>query len=74
MKKIIQIFLVVVLVFVLLQAVNAGSITSSGTVGASTASRVSSPVNASAEGVQMASCLDGIKDEFCVQPNVGWNS
>jgi hypothetical protein len=74
MKKIIQISLVVVLVFVIFQAVNAGSITSSGTVGASTASRISSPVNASAEGVQMASCPVDIKDGFCVQPNVGWNS
>jgi hypothetical protein len=74
MKKFIQISLVIVLVFVLFQAVNAGSITSSGTVGANTASRISSPVNVSAEGVQMAVCLVRIKGVGCVKPHVGWNS
>jgi hypothetical protein len=74
MKKIIQISLVVILVFVLFQAVNIGSIASSGSVGASTASRVSSPVHASAEGLQMAACLVRIKGVVCVRPQVGWNS
>jgi hypothetical protein len=74
MKKFIQISLVVVLVFVLFQAVSAGSITSLGTVGSSTPSRISSPVHASAEGVQMAACLVRIKGVVCVQPQVGWNS
>jgi hypothetical protein len=74
MKKIIQISLVVILVFVLFQAVNTESISYSGTIGASTASRVSSPVQASAEGVQAAACLVRIKGVICVRPNVGWNS
>jgi hypothetical protein len=74
MKKIIQISLVVILVFVLFQAVSTASTTSSGTVGISTASRISSPVNASAEGVQMAACLVRIKGVVCVRPAVGWNS
>lgn len=74
MKKFVQILLVVVLVFVLFQAVTGGSLISSGTVGSSAASHVSSAANTSSEGVQMAACLVRIKDVICVRPNVGWNS
>ena len=74
MKKLIQISLVVVLVFVLFQAVAGGSVVSSGTVGSSTANHVSPAANASMEGLQMAACLVRIKGVVCVQPHVGWNS
>lgn len=74
MKKFIQISLVIVLMFVLFQAVAVGSVNSSGTVSSGTASHVSPTVNTATEGVQMAACLVRIKGVICVQPNVGWNS
>lgn len=74
MKKFIQISLIVVLVFVLFQAVAGGSVDSSGTVGSNTSSHVSHPVNVSAEGAQVAACLVRIKGVICVRPDVGWNS
>lgn len=74
MKKLIQISLVVVLVFVLFQAVAAGSALSSGAVGSSTASHISPAANTSVEGMQMAACIVRVKGVICVRPNVGWNS
>lgn len=72
MKKFIQILLVVVLVFVLFQAVTGGSLISSGM---SDSNANSSALSASAEDVQMAAeCLVRVKGVICVRPNVGWNS
>jgi len=72
MKKIIQISLVVILVFVLFHAVAAGSVVSSGT-GESNPN--SSPLSTTAEDTQMAAgCLVRVKGVICVRPNVGWNS
>jgi hypothetical protein len=73
MKKLIQISLVIVLVFVLSQAVTAGSLISSGTIGSSTVSHISA-ANTSVEGIQAAACLVRVKGVICVRPNVGWNS
>jgi hypothetical protein len=74
MKKIIQFSLVLVLVFVLFQAVAAGSMASSSSSGSNVASDISSPLGTSAEGLQMAACLVSVKGTFCVAPAVGWNS
>jgi hypothetical protein len=74
MKKLIQISLIVILVFVLFQAVAGESVTTSGQVDSSTSNSVSSPVSTSLEGGQMAACLVRIKGVVCVQPHVGWNS
>lgn len=74
MKKLIQLALVVVLVVVLFQAVAGVSVVSSSSLGSNAASSISSPVDASAQGVQMATCLVRVKGVICVRPNVGWNS
>ena len=74
MKKLIQISLIVVLVFVLFQAAAGGSVVSSGKIGSSDVSHISSTVNTSLEGAQMAACVVRIKGVVCVTPNVGWNS
>jgi len=74
MKKLIQISLVVVLVFVLFQAVTAGPMVSASKIGSSAASSISSTANTSVEDVQMAACLIRITGVICVTPNVGWNS
>jgi hypothetical protein len=74
MKKFIQLSLVVILVFVLFQAVSDGSTISSRTGSSNMAGHVASSANISVEGVQMASCLVYVKPVICVQPNVGWNS
>ena len=74
MKKLIQITLVVVLVFVLFQAVTSGSTISSDTIGSNIASHVSPTVTISADNAQVAACLVSIKGVPCVRPHVGWNS
>jgi hypothetical protein len=74
MKKITQLSLVLILVFVLFQAVSGGSMVSPGNVGSHTATHISSPASTSVEGVQMAACLIHSTGVICVQPNVGWNS
>ena len=74
MKKFIQISLIAVLVFVLLQAVAAGPMVSVSKIGSTAASSISSTANTSVEDVQMAACLVLIKGVICVTPNVGWNS
>jgi hypothetical protein len=61
-------------VFVLFQAVAAGSVDSSSSSGSNGSSDVSSPVSTSAEGLQMAACLGTVSRVICVMPNVGWNS
>jgi hypothetical protein len=72
MKKAIQIWLVVVLVFVLFQAATGGSLISSGM---SDSNANSSALSSAAEDVQMtAGCLVRVKGVICVRPNVGWNS
>jgi len=74
MKKFIQLSLVLILVFVLFQAVSGGSVVTPGNVGSHAATHISSPVSTSVEGVQTAACLVHIAGVICVQPNVGWNS
>jgi hypothetical protein len=74
MKKFTQLSLVLILVFVLFQAVSAGSVVSPSNIGSHAATHISSLASTSVEGVQMAACLVHITGVICVQPNVGWNS
>lgn len=74
MKKFTQIFLVVILVLVLVQAATGGSLVLTGRVDSRVASRLSNAANGSAEQVQMAACLETVSRVICVMPNVGWNS
>ncbi len=72
MKKIIQISLVIILVFVVCQAVTGGLLISS--VGRDLNAN-SSSLSTAAEDVQMADgCIVRVKGVVCVRPNVGWNS
>lgn len=74
MKKLLQICLVVILVFVLFQAVVGSIATASGQLD-SVAARHNSPTfNVSAESAYMPACLVQIKGVICVRPMVGWNS
>ena len=79
MKKFIQIFLVVILVLVLVQAATGGSLVSVGHVDSRVISGLSHVANVSAEHAQIAVCLETFSPEtvsrvICVMPNVGWNS
>ena len=74
MKMLIQFALIVVLIFVLFQAVVGGSATASDRAGLGTASNISFLAHTTSEDFQMAACLVGIKGVVCIKPNVGWNS
>lgn len=71
MKKLIQISLVVVLVFVLLQAMAGGSMVSSSQVGSSAASGTFFTADTSVENVHAAACVSK-KGVVCIK--VGWNT
>jgi len=73
MKKLIQVSLIVVLVFVLFQAVAGGS-AAPGAEPCSNPGQVSCfAATTSLQSIQVFSCL-GSKGEKCITPNVGWNS
>ena len=74
MKKLLQICLIVVLVFVLFQAVAGGAALAAGQTDLAAASHNSSVTNASIEGAHAAACWVRIKGVICVMPQVGWNS
>jgi hypothetical protein len=72
MKKLIQISLVLVLIFGLLQFVAAEP--TARTIGSSVASSLDSGSTTSMEGTQMAGCLVRVKGVSCAMPEVGWNT
>jgi hypothetical protein len=75
MKKLIQISLVVILVFVLFQAIAGGSTVSASQIGSSADSSIFFTADTSAEDVHTAACTARIKGVVCVMPNrVGWNT
>lgn len=74
MKKLIQISLIAILVLVLFQAAAGGSVAVSNQAHMGTASRISSLVNTTPAGAQLAVCPLIIKGVGCIRPNVGWNS
>ena len=74
MKKLIQIFLIVLLVSVFMQATAGGTLTTSSQIGVRQVSHALSEESMSAEGAQMAACLVNKKGRICYTPDVGWNS
>ena len=74
MKKLLQICLIVILVFVFLQAATVGGEIASVQIDGATAGRAVSTVSISAEGTHLSACIIRIKGVVCVMPNVGWNS
>jgi len=74
MKKLIQISIIAILVVVLFQAAVVAPVASSGQMGSSAASHMSSTATMPVEGAQMATCLVRIKGVVCAIPKVGWNS
>lgn len=74
MKKFLQIYLLVALIFVPFQAVIGEVVTVSMHSHIAAASQISFPTNMSPEAMQMAACLVSTKGMTCVKPNVGWNS
>ena len=74
MKKLLQICLIVVLVFVLFQAVAGGAGMASGQTDLVATSHNSSAINASAEGAHVSTCWVNVRGVICVKPLVGWNS
>jgi hypothetical protein len=73
-KELIQVSLIIILVLVSFQAVAGELFTALNHADLGTASTISSLVETSIEGSQMAACLVSIKGVICVKPNVGWNS
>ena len=73
MKKLIQISLVVILLFVLFQTAAGGAMVS-GKIDSNVAQNFASTASGTTQNVQMAACLVYIKGVICVKPNVGWNS
>ena len=74
MKKLFQICLIVVLVFVLFQAVAGSAAMASGQMDPEAASNNSFATSTSVEGAHASACLIRVKGLPCVIPNVGWNS
>jgi hypothetical protein len=74
MKKLFQICLIAVLVFVLLQAFATESAMGSAHNDGVTTGRTISTLSASDEGAHLSACLVRTKRLPCVIPNVGWNS
>jgi hypothetical protein len=74
MKKLIQISLVVILVFMLVQAIAGGSIVSTSKLDSSTTSGTFFTADTSVEDVHAAACQVHIKGVICVKPLVGWNT
>ena len=73
MKKLVQISLAVIVVFVLLLATVGAPYASVDKMSSDTAQSISSMTNATVHDAQVASC-SSIKSVSCAVPNVGWNS
>jgi hypothetical protein len=74
MKKLLQICLIVILVFVLFQAVVGSAATASGQLDSVAASPNSSTMSVSVEDAHASACLVRVRGVVCVKPLVGWNS
>ena len=74
MKRLIQIFLIAILVLVLFQAAASGSVTSSSQIDLGAGSNRSSAANTTLDDAHASICLITIKNVPCIRPNVGWNS
>lgn len=74
MKKILQICLIALLVFVLMQTFVGGALTAFSHSHPVAASQASFTGKTATEGVQMAACLVSIKGVPGIKPTVGWNS
>lgn len=73
MKKLIQVLLIVVVVFVMVQAVIGGTMALTGQTRSNEIQSTYFTTTAPAQTVQLLICSDG-RGVSCVKPNVGWNS
>ena len=73
MKKLIQVSLIVVVVFVMVQALIGGTMALTGQTRSNEVQSASFTTITPVQNVQLLTCLDG-RGLSCMKPNVGWNS
>jgi hypothetical protein len=73
MKKLIQVSLIVVVVFMMVQAVMGGTMALTGQTRSNEVQSTHFTTVTPAQNVQLLICPDG-RGVSCMKPNVGWNS